>query len=94
MMVSATRYMVALDGSTASEYALRTAIHIMNKKSDELYLFSATEKLGGHISSPAFFSTLADTQKSLEKETDRLLKRYGKYAKDRGVISSIVDFLT
>jgi nucleotide-binding universal stress UspA family protein len=77
--------MVALDGSVASEYALRTTLHIMNKKVDELYLFSATEKLGGNLSSPAFFSTISETQKTLERDTDRLLKKYGKYAKDRGV---------
>ena len=80
-----TRYMVCLDGSLGSEWALKTAIHIMNKKTDELYLMAVTEKLANRVISPAFFTTLDETQKALEKETERMLRRFGRFAKARGV---------
>ena len=82
------RYMVAIDGSKSSEFALKWVIGHMNRESDELFLISVTDTVKESymlIAAPEFQSIVDDTQRELEGETVHLLKGYGKMCKDHGV---------
>jgi len=80
------KYMIALDGSKATDIEIHFALKIMDKNQDELYLLSCTERITHMFpTAPSYFATITDAQKIMELETERLLKKYGKYCQEQGI---------
>jgi len=79
--------MTAIDGSKTSDKALQYVVkNLMNKDKDDLFLVAVTDKISHKFpSGPAYFANIVEAQKYMEKETEKMLKKYGKMCHEWGV---------